>query len=84
VALPVTTVTETLRPYTLTQTRRTEEEALSLADTVLTKRLNEYLADEGEVVSRELTYEVEGETLVATLRAECTEQIGVFQEIPKE
>ena len=38
----------------------------------------------GEVLSRELTGQVEGDTLLVTLTAECREQIGQFVEIPKE
>ena len=81
VALPVTAVTETLRPYTLTQRQRTEEEAMALADAVLTARLEGYL-EEGEVVSRELTAQRVGDTLMVTLTAECQEQIGRFVEMP--
>lgn len=83
IALPVTVETETLRAYTLVEGRRTEKEALKLADTVLTGRLADCLS-EGEVLSRELTYEVVEDTLLVTLTAECEEQIGKFVDIPKE
>ena len=83
IPLPVTIVTEWERSYTLVERRRTEEEALRLADIVLTQRLEGYLP-EGEVLSRELSYEVVEDTLLVTLTAECEEQIGKFVEIPKE
>lgn len=83
IPLPVTIVTERERSYTLVERRRTEEEALRLADIVLTQRLEGYLP-EGEVLSRELSYEVVEDTLLVTLTAECEEQIGKFVEIPKE
>lgn len=83
IALPVTVETETLRAYTLTERRRTEQEALRLADTVLSERLAAYLT-EGEVLSRELTYETVEDTLLVTLTAECEEQIGKFVDLPKE
>lgn len=83
IPLPVTIVTERERGYTLVERRRTEEEALRLADIVLTQRLEGYLP-EGEVLSRELSYEVVEDTLLVTLTAECEEQIGKFVEIPKE
>ena len=83
VALPVTVVTEELRPYTLTERRRTEEEALRLADEALTARLEDCL-DDGEVLRRELTARVVGDTLLVTLSAECSEQVGRLVEIPKE
>ena len=83
IPLPVTIVTEWERSYTLVARRRTEEEALRLADIVLTQRLEGYLP-EGEVLSRELSYEVVEDTLLVTLTAECEEQIGKFVEIPKE
>ena len=83
VALPVTVVTEELRPYTLTERRRTEDEALRLADEALTARLEDCL-DDGEVLRRELTARVVGDTLLVTLSAECSEQVGRLVEIPKE
>ena len=42
---------------------------------MLTSRLAGYIGD-GEVLSRELTGQVEGDTLLVTLTAECREQIG--------
>ena len=83
IPLPVTTETAVVRHYELEERRRTEEEALALADQVLTSRLAGYIGD-GEVLSRELTGQVEGDTLLVTLTAECREQIGQFVEIPKE
>ena len=81
VSLPVTVVTETLRPYALAERERSEEEALRLADLVLTKRLAGYL-EEGTLLHRELTSETVGDTLLVTLSAECEEQIGRFVEMP--
>ena len=81
-ALPVTVVTETLRPYTLEDASRSVEEAQRLADTVLTARLHRCL-EEGEVLRRELSSRVEGEMLVVTLSAECQEQIGRFVASPE-
>ena len=83
VALPVTTASETLRFYELVERERTEEDALALADTVLTARLEAYM-EEGQVLSRELTSQVVDGNLVVTLVAECQEQIGRLVEIPKE
>ena len=83
IPLPVTIVTETLRQYEVTPARRSEKDALALADTVLTDRLSGYIG-EGEVVSRDLTCEVVGDILICTLSAECEEQIGEFVSIPKE
>lgn len=81
--LPVTVVTETLRPYTVTETRRSEEEALAMAEAVLDRELTALLGD-GELLRREVNYQVEGDTLLVMLTAECEEQIGKFVEIPKE
>ena len=83
IPLPVTVVTETLRFYEVTPVVRKERDALTLADTVLTRRLAAYL-DGGTVVRRELTCEVVGDILLCTLTAECEEQIGKFVSIPKE
>ena len=83
VALPVTVVTERMKGYTLEESVRSQEEALWIADTVLTARLHRYL-EEGEVLSRELTSRVEGDTLVVTLSAECQEQIGQFVAMPED
>ena len=81
VALPVTMVTETLRPYELTGRQRSGKEALALAEEVLDARLAGYL-EEGEILSREVTSEVVDGDLVVTLSAECQEQIGRFIDAP--
>ena len=83
IPLPITMVTETLRGYTLKESSRSQEEAIRLADTILTARLRRSM-EEGEVLSRELTCEVVGDTLMVTLSAECQEQIGRFIDTPKE
>ncbi len=83
IPLPVTVVTETFRIYEVTPARRSEKDALALADTVLTARLAAYIGD-GTVVHRDLTCEVVGDILLCTLSAECEEQIGKFVSIPKE
>ncbi|MDE7218483.1 MAG: sporulation protein YqfD [Oscillospiraceae bacterium] len=83
VALPVTMVTEMLRYYETVERERSQEEALALADMVLTARLDGYV-EEGEVLSRELTSEVVDGDLLVTLSAECEEQIGRLVETPTE
>ena len=81
--LPVTVVTETLREYTLTETRRSQAEAETLGALVLDRELDALLED-GELLSRQVNSQVEGDTLLVTLTAECREEIGEFVEIPKE
>ena len=81
--LPVTVVTETLEEYTLTETRRSQEEAQALGTLTLDRQLEALLVD-GELLSRQINSQVEGDTLLVTLTAECEEQIGKFVEIPKE
>lgn len=81
--LPVTVVTETLREYTLTETRRSQAEAETLGALVLDQELDALLED-GELLSRQVNSQVEGDTLLVTLTAECREEIGEFVEIPKE
>lgn len=81
--LPVTVVTETLEEYTLTETRRSQEEAQALGTLTLDRQLEALLGD-GELLSRQINSQVEGDTLLVTLTAECEEQIGKFVEIPKE
>ena len=81
--MPVTVVTETLRGYETREAPRTEQEAAAQAERELLARLEESL-EEGTILSRELTTEIMGDTLLVTLTAECEEQIGKFVEIPKE
>ena len=81
--LPVSVATETLREYTLTETRRSREEAETLGTLVLERQL-EALLGEGELLSRQVNSQVEGDTLLVTLSAECREQIGRFVAIPVE
>lgn len=81
VATPLTMVTETLRPYELTERQRSEQEALALAEEVLDARLAGYL-DEGKILSREVASEAVDGYLVVTLAAECEEQIGRFVDAP--
>ncbi len=83
VPLPVAVVTERHRMYETREKRRTEQEALALAEKVLLQRLEGYLAG-GEILRRELQKEIIGDTLQVTLAAECREEIGKFVEIPKE
>ncbi|MDE7261078.1 MAG: sporulation protein YqfD [Oscillospiraceae bacterium] len=81
VALPVTMVTEKLRPYELVERQRSEQEALALAEEVLDARLAGYL-DEGEILSREVSGRAADGYLVVTLSVECQEQIGKFIDAP--
>ena len=83
VALPVQTVTRRLRYYTLEETERSREEALSLAKLVLTARLETCL-EGGEVLDLAFESREEDGTLLVTLTAECREQIGQYVELPKE
>ena len=83
VPLPVTVVTETLRGYETREEPRSEQAAAVQAERELLARLEESL-EEGTILSRELTTEIMGDTLLVTLTAECEEQIGKFVEIPKE
>ena len=82
VALPVTMVTERLRPYTLTERERAQGEAVILAEKVLSARLEDAM-EEGEVLDRDVTWQTEGDTLLVTLSAECLEQIGRFVDAPE-
>ena len=81
--LPVTIVTQTLRSYRTEDAVRSKEDALLLADQVLTERLSGYLAG-GEVLNRTLSSEIVDGTLLVTLTAECEEEIGTFVHLPKE
>jgi len=82
VALPVTSVAETLRPYELTECERSETEAQAIAEAILDARLSEYL-DDGDVLSREVASKVKDGYLIVTLTAECEEQIGRFVDTPE-
>ncbi len=83
VALPVTVATTTLKPYQLVEERRTKEEALGLAEKVLKERLAGYM-EEGRILKTSLDSCVQGDMLLVTLHADCEEEIGKFQELPKE
>lgn len=83
IPLPLTLIRESEQSYTLKETRRSRDEALAVADAILTARLEESM-DGGSVLSRELSAETENDTLLVTLTAECEEQIGKFVDIPKE
>jgi len=82
VALPVTAVTETLRPYELSENQRSQQEAQAIAEAILDNRLADYL-DEGDVLSREIACEVKDGNLIVTLTAECEEQVGRFVDTPE-
>lgn len=77
--LPVTGRRETLRAYTLTETKLDQDKAEEL----LRRRLLETLEgsmDEGKVLKTDYTAQIQGDFLTVTLLAECTEQIG--REVP--
>lgn len=83
VLLPVTIVSERLRTYETRETRRTERDALALAEEILLERLEGYLED-GQILRTELQKERIGDMLQITLLAECQEEIGSFVAIPVE
>lgn len=83
VPLPVTVVTQRIREYEVREKKRTEQEAIALAEAVLLERLEGYL-EGGEILHTQLRKETKGNTLLVTLVAECEEEIGKFVEIPKE
>ena len=79
-ALPVTIVKETLRPYTLTEVRRSREEAEAQAAKALEQQLRQNM-EEGKVLSSRVTCVDWDGGLLVVLSAECEEQIGRFEEI---
>jgi similar to stage IV sporulation protein len=75
--LPLTAQTETLRPYTLRETVRTPDQARAEGEAVLTAYLHTLVDPYGTVSSTLCQARESGGALQVTLRAECTEQIGV-------
>lgn len=80
--LPVTWVTETYRPYDTLHATRTRDEAEELGRAALEQYLLEQLGEDGEIVSSRVASAVQGDWLLATLSAECAEQIGEVVPIP--
>jgi len=74
--LPVTTVTETLRPYETVRTERSRSEAEALGRESLESYLTSQLGEGGEIVSARIASAAQGDWLLVTLSAECHEQIG--------
>lgn len=81
--LPVTTVTERLRPYETVATPRSAETAQAEGEALLRRYLDSLLPEGGEVVAAVTSAEERGGRLTVTLRAECREQIGVTAAIPQ-
>ncbi|MBQ9721422.1 MAG: sporulation protein YqfD [Oscillospiraceae bacterium] len=75
--LPVTWVTETLRPYDTVRVERTRQEAEALGHSALEDYLKGQLGADGEILSQRTACAAQGEWLLVTLSAECAEQIGV-------
>lgn len=80
--LPVTWVTETRIPCTVTVERRTRAEAEALGRAALERALRAQLGADGEIVSERVASSAQGDWLLVTLSAECREQIGETVPIP--
>ena len=80
VSLPVTWEKETYLPYETAVAARSRAEAEEIGAAVLKAQLDTLLGKDGSVTSERLASAVQGDTLLVTLSAECTEQIG--REVP--
>lgn len=76
-ATPLTVEREIDYPYTMQKTEMTCADAQKHGRTILTAYLHTLLNKEGSVRSTLCTSHRSGNTLTVTLKAECTEQIGV-------
>lgn len=81
--LPVTLVRETYRCYQEVEEPRTAEEAETAAAAVLRACLLSGM-EEGEVERESLATVPIGGSYLTALQCECREQIGRFQELPRE
>lgn len=75
-ALPGTTVEETLRFYDLTSAAVTPREAEKAGEAVLTEYLRSLVEPYGTVKSTLCTSKHQGDALAVTLTAECVERIS--------
>ena len=80
VSLPVTWEKETYLPYETATVTRSRAEAEEIGAAVLKAQLAALLGKDGSVTSERLASAVQGDTLLVTLSAECSEQIG--REVP--
>lgn len=75
--LPVCTVTERARPFVTERRSRSREETQALGQAALETYLRTLLGAEGEILSCRAAGAVQGDWLLVTISAECSEQIGV-------
>lgn len=80
VSLPVTWEKETYLPYETAVAARSRAEAEEIGAAVLKAQLAALLGKDGSVTSERIASAVQGDTLLVTLSAECSEQIG--REVP--
>ena len=78
--LPVRLTAEKIRAYEISAAGLDRDAAQTLLEEQLTKRLEQMIGEDGEIVSTQFTVH-EGDTaLEVTLRAECREEIGLERE----
>ena len=70
---------EIMRSYVLEKTEINEEEAQSLLEKQLNQRLAQIIGEEGTVHGQEWSVQKKDGSLIVTLQAECTEEIGEEQ-----
>lgn len=76
---PVYLGEEVFRNYKLEKTEINEKEAQHLLEQRLCRRLEEAVGEEGEIHEKEWNVQEKNGSLVVTLKAECTEEIGEEQ-----
>ena len=79
VALPICLTRETLRTYELQQINIDQTAAQALLENQLSQRLETLIGTEGEVLLKDWNIQIQNGSLIVTLRAECTEEIGEEQ-----
>ena len=82
--LPLTWVTETLRPWETVRVERSRAEAQELGRAALERGLRDRLGEDAEIVSIRISSAAQGAWLLVTLSAECIEQIGQTVPIPMD
>lgn len=80
---PVTIVSETARYYDIVPSYYSQAEVETALSDALTVELNKRIGDGGEIFESNITFAQTGDFAVATLRAQCRQNIAEEQEIPQ-
>lgn len=82
--LPITLVRETVTVYDAQAVQRSREQAQKEGEALLLQQLQGQIEDTGSITETTFSSEIQGDSLIVTMQAECLEQIGLPVQVQAE